>query len=405
LSAGVKSGRAALVTTRAELDHALESARGAGAIGLDTEFMRERTYRARLCLVQIATFDHAFLIDPLEGADLGGVADLIADESVEVIVHAGKQDLELFHEDYGVIPKRVFDVQLAAGFAGHGASLPYGRLVEGVLGVSLDKGESYTDWCRRPLTEAQLRYAGDDVRYLLGIAQRLKERLRELGRLGWVEQEMQSLEDPGGYGIDPSDVWRKVAGRGTLSGRQTAVLKEVARWREETAARRNLPRGWIIKDPTLVEIARRSPSSIGQLQAIRGMNVKEAERSGNQILAAVELGRRGPAIESPKPAGRAVQVRARMMAGLADAVVRARCEEAGIATELVSTRSELEAVLIEIFLGLRNGSDHRLLNGWRRDLAGRAIVDLARGRIAVKGVERPPYVEEVALHQSGEDRG
>jgi ribonuclease D len=397
LSAGVKLGRAALVSTGAELEHALESARGARAIGLDTEFMRERTYRARLCLVQIATFDHVFLIDPLEGSRLRGVADLIADESVEVVVHAGKQDLELFYEIYGVIPRKVFDVQLAAGFAGHGASLPYGRLVEGVLGVTLEKGESYTDWCRRPLTEAQLRYAGDDVRYLLGIAQRLKERLQVLGRLGWVEQEMRSLEDPDAYGIDPDEAWRKVSGKGTLSGRQVAVLKEVARWREEAAARRNLPRGWVIKDPTLVEIARRRPSSTGELQAIRGMNVKETERSGREILAAVEQGRRAPAIELPKAAGRAVQMRARMMAGLADAVVRARCEQAGIATELVSTRSELEAVLIEVFEGSRDGTNHRLLDGWRRDLAGQAVVDLARGRIAVKGIEGPPYVEEVAL--------
>jgi ribonuclease D len=397
VSAGVKQGRAALVTTGAELEHALESAQGAGAIGLDTEFMRERTYRARLCLVQIATFDHVFLIDPLEGSRLRGVADLIADESVEVVVHAGRQDFELFHEIYGVVPKAVFDVQIAAGFAGHGASLPYGRLVEGALGVTLDKGESYTDWCRRPLTEAQLRYAGDDVRYLLGIAQRLKGRLRELGRLEWVEQEMRSLEDPDAYGIDPAEAWRRVGGRGTLSGRQVAVLKEVARWREETAASRNLPRGWVVKDPTLVEIARRRPTSIGQLQAIRGMNVKETERSGNEILAAVERGRRAPAIDLPTVAARAVQMRARMMAGLADAVVRARCEQAGIATELVSTRSELEALLIEVFQGLRNGSNHRLLNGWRRDLAGQAVVDLASGRIAVRGVDRPPYVEEVRL--------
>ena len=397
MSAGVKQGRAALVTTGTELAHALESARGAGAIGLDTEFMRERTYRARLCLVQIATFDHVFLIDPLEGSPLQGVADLIADESVEVVVHAGRQDFELFYEIYGVVPRAVLDVQVAAGFAGHGASLPYGRLVEGALGVTLDKGESYTDWCRRPLTEAQLRYAGDDVRYLLGIAQSLKERLLELGRLEWVEQEMRSLEDPDAYGIDPAEAWRRVSGRGTLSGRQVAVLKEVARWREETAASRNLPRGWVVKDPTLVEIARRRPTSIGQLQAIRGMNVKETERSGNEILAAVERGRRAPAIELPKVAARGVQMRARMMAGLADAVVRARCEQAGIATELVSTRSELEALLIEVFQGLRNGSNHRLLNGWRRDLAGQAVVDLARGRIAVRGVERPPYVEEVQL--------
>ena len=166
-------GEPVLVADQEKLDEAVEEARLQGAVGLDTEFVRERTYRARLCVVQISTADQVFVIDALSSVDLAGVADLIADPEVETVVHAGRQDLEIFHERYGTVPNRVFDVQLAAGFVGHGASLPYEGLVRSVLGIRIAKGESYTDWSRRPLTGAQLRYAADDVRHLLPAAARL----------------------------------------------------------------------------------------------------------------------------------------------------------------------------------------------------------------------------------------
>ncbi|MDQ4057893.1 MAG: ribonuclease D, partial [Actinomycetota bacterium] len=175
--------RSLLITEPAGLQEAVAGARAAGSIGMDTEFLREKTYRAKLCLVQIATDDTIYLIDPVNGLDLREVAALIADVDIEIIVHAGKQDFELFYEEYGVVPTRVFDVQLAAAFAGYGSSLPYGRLVSELAGVQLVKGESYTDWCRRPLTEAQARYAADDVRYLLEVRDFLMgeaERLRRV---------------------------------------------------------------------------------------------------------------------------------------------------------------------------------------------------------------------------------
>jgi ribonuclease D len=220
-----------------------------------------------------------FLLDPLERLDLAPVMELIEDEDIQVVVHAGRQDLELFYERHRTVPRNVFDVQIAAGFGGHGASLSYGRLVESVLGTSLKKGESYTDWCRRPLTREQLLYAADDVRYLLPAADRLRSDLDAKGRLGWTIEEMASLSEEETYAIDPDEMWRKVGGRGTLSGRQLAVLRELAARREETAVQRDIPRGWVIKDPTLIEIARRAPSTIGALKDIRGLNAKEAERS------------------------------------------------------------------------------------------------------------------------------
>ena len=392
------AGRGSLVTSDEGLQHALDAVRAAGTMALDTEFMREKTYRARLCLVQVAALDHIFLLDPLSNLDLAPLARLIEDPEIEVLVHAGKQDLEIFYEAYGCVPSNVFDVQLAAAFAGSGASLPYGRLVESVLGLPLEKGESYTDWCRRPLTDAQMRYAADDVRYLPGVADHLKQKLTELNRLQWLTEELKDLERPESYGLDADRVWKKVTGRGTLRGNQAAVLRELALWREEAAARRDLPRGWVLKDPTLIELARRAPSTTSDLRSIRGLNPKEVDRSAQEILAAVERGRRAPKMQFDKAPSKSVQVRARMMSGLADALVRARCERANIATEVVMTRSELEAVLADVISGAPENGSHRLLQGWRRELAGEAVIGLARGDIGLKVVDAPPYIQEVDLH-------
>lgn len=386
-----------LVTAQEELDRVVHAARAAGTVGLDTEFLREKTFRARLCLLQLATADELVLIDPLASVDLAGVAGLVSDPDVEVLVHAGRQDFELLFERFGALPRNIYDVQLAAGFAGLGASLPYGRLVDELAGATLVKGEAYTDWCRRPLTESQLTYAANDVRYLIDIADKLKAKLAELGRAEWVREEMKVFEDEDLYLLDPGEAWRRVSGRGSLTGRQTSVLKEVARWRDEAAARRDLPRGWIVKDPTLVEIARRGPQDLAELKSLRGINAKEAERSASEILEAVKRGRNAPAVELAPSPPKGALVRARMLSGLGDAIVRSRCEHAGIATELVATRGELEALLADIFASRARPDEHRLLRGWRRDLAGEAVMALAEGRIAVRAIETPPYVEEVPL--------
>ena len=396
MSSSVSESAHILVGDAAGLGAVTEAALAAGRIGLDTEFMREKTYRAQLCLVQVAAGDDIFIIDPLE-VDSKPVADLMADPKVEVLLHAASQDLELFNDLYGVVPTNVFDVQAAAGFAGYGASLSYGRLVEATLGVALEKGESYTDWCRRPLTSKQLKYAGDDVRYLGAIADKLKEELSSDGRLEWAQGEMASFEDPETYEFTPQAAWLRVKGRGTLSGRQLAVLRELAAWREQEASRRDIPRGWVVKDPTLIELARRSPTNPGALRDIRGLNSKEAERSGKAITSAVERGKNAESIKTTKPPSRSAQERARMLSGLADAVVRSRCEAAGVATELVVTRSEVEGLLLDMFSGSLDEGRHRVLRGWRRDLVGDAILGMAAGKIAVKVIDKPPYVEEVPL--------
>lgn len=391
--------QAALISSAREIADVAEAARASGKVALDTEFLRERTYRARLCLVQLATTEGIWLVDAVAQDDLTSVVGLLSDPAVEIVVHAGKQDLQIFHDAYGAVPRRIFDVQIASGFAGLGASLPYGRLVAEVLGVRLEKAESYTDWCKRPLTAGQMSYAADDVRYLLPAADVLKDRLQEMDRMAWVEEEMEALQGGAAYASDPGEAWRRVGGRGSLTGRQVALLKEVARWREEAALKRDLPRGWIVKDVTLVEIARRAPASISQLKAVRGLNAREAERSGAEILRAVQRGKQADPIAAKKGPARALLHRVRALAGIADAVIKAKSDQAGVAAEFVATRDELEAVLIDVLSGSPDGSDHALLAGWRRELAGRSILALVQGRTAIAAAEDPPYIREIELNR------
>ena len=219
---GALAARELLVTDPQELRRAVAEATEAGRVALDTEFMREKTYRARLCLVQLAVKDSIWLIDPLN-VDLQPVSELVAAPGVQIIVHAGKQDLEIFHEMFGVLPRNLFDVQVAAAFAGYGASLSYGRLVSAALRVTLTKGESYTDWCRRPLTDAQMKYAADDVRYLIPVADRLTGELTKADRLGWVTEELAEMEREDAYRIDLDQVCRRVGGRGGPGGRRPSA--------------------------------------------------------------------------------------------------------------------------------------------------------------------------------------
>lgn len=385
------------VSDGASLEVVIEQGRAAGRIALDTEFMREKTYRARLCLVQIAVSEPSYVIDPLKEVDLAPLARLLAEDSLEVVVHAGRQDFEIFNERFGVTPAHAFDVQIAAGFAGLGASLPYGRLIQATTGVRLSKSESYTDWCKRPLTDAQVSYAADDVRYLLGAADEIKRRLDEQGRLDWALDEMAGLSAESTYSIDPDEHYKRISGRGSLTGGQLAVLRELARWREETAMKRDIPRGWVVKDQSLIEMARRSPKTAGALKSIRGFPAKEADRSGNAIVAAIERGRNAGPIETPPAPPRSAQIRTRATVGLADALIRARCEKAGVASELVATRSDLETLLTSVFAHNEPPKDHRLWTGWRRDLVGNDLVALARGQVALRSIETPPYIEEVGL--------
>ena len=288
--------------------------------------MWERTYSPVPCLLQLATAERLAVLDPLEDVDVGPISELVGDPAVQLVMHAPAGDLLLFATRYGVRATNVFDTQLAAGFVGHGISMAYDRLVERALGVTLTHNETFSDWSRRPLTEAQIAYAADDVRYLFALADALVKRLDEMGRRAWAEDEIERRYGPAAtIEPDPQRAYLKVARRGRLSGRQLTALRAVAAWREEEARSRDLPPGWVLKDPSVVEVARRNPAdaaALGRLRGLGNLSASAAERLLEALARAA--GSEPPPAARELPPGLARRVAA--ASALGAVLVRARCE-------------------------------------------------------------------------------
>ena len=364
-------------------------ARSEGRLALDTEFVWERTYSPVPCLLQLATANRLAVLDPLEDVDVGPIAQLVGDPAVQLVMHAPAGDLLLFATRYGVRATSVFDTQLAAGFVGHGISMAYDRLVERVAGVTLTHNETFSDWSRRPLTDAQIQYAADDVRYLFAVADALLAKLDEMGRRSWAEDEITRRYGPDAtIEPDPQRAYLKVARRGRLSGRQLASLRAVAAWREEEARTRDLPPGWVLKDPSVVEVARRSPQDAAALGRLRGLGNLSASASQRLLEALARAAdAEPPAAARELPPGLARRVAA--ASALGAVLVRARCDGADIAPELVATRAELES-FVE---AMANGQEeHALLSGWRRELVGAELRELVQGNVALALEPQSPYV-------------
>jgi ribonuclease D len=386
------------VSTASDLS---DRARATGRLGLDAEFMGEGRYRALLCLVQVAVDaedggTRVEIVDPLEGFEPGELRAVLADPSIEKVVHAGRQDVAILRRTWGTEVRNLFDTQIAAGFAGHGAQTGYGALLADVLGRRLAKSASFTRWDRRPLSEEQLTYARDDVADLLALATALQEELRASGRLEWAREECRALEDSSDD-RDPDEAWRRLPRVARLRPRERSVARELAAWRERTAAAEDRPVGSVLSDAALVELARRQPGDRRGLDQIRGLHGRIANRRGSDLLAAVARGRDAepPALDGVRPplneSGDAPLI------ALAEALIRARALEAGLAYELVATRADLNQVIA----AARRGDaepDVRTLRGWRRDLVGDELLELLDGRHALavrRGQQRSPALRVV----------
>ncbi len=371
----------------ADVGSVAAAAREQGRLGIDTEFMSEGRYRALLCLVQIAVDDPAspsgfriILIDSLDEVGTGPLAQLLADPDIEVVLHAGRQDVAILRRAWATEVTNVFDTQLAAGFAGASAQAGYGNLLGSVLGRRVGKTASYTRWDARPLTTEQLSYAAEDVAHLLELADELQRRLRESSRLTWAREECRRLESATDE-RDPETAWERLPRVGQLDPRARAVAQRLAAWRERTASAEDRPVGSVLSDPTLVELAKRQPSDVRGLEHIRGIHPSGIRRRGDDILAAIASGLQAPPIPRDEPRGRSDPADAPMIA-LAEALLRARALEAGLAYELIASRSELEQIV-----GAARRSepepDVRTLAGWRRELVGADLRDLLAGNSAI----------------------
>lgn len=354
---------------------------GAPYLAVDTEFMRESTYRAELCLVQVAHGEHAAAIDPLaEGIDLAPLHALLAKPETLKVLHSAAQDLEIFLYATGSVPGPIFDTQIAASVCGLGDRPGYAKLATELLGVELDKASQAVDWSVRPLSDRQLEYALGDVTHLCRIYELLVADLEAKGRGPWVAQEMKELMDPSRYQVDPREAYRRVKIRRPKS-RDLVVLRELAQWREEMAASRNIPRGWVVRDDALVEIAQHLPEERDQLTRVRGLKPQVAKGAdGKAILDAVRRALATPEGEWPEaPAPRASISGHEPLTALLQALLRLRCDAHGVSTAMIANRSDLERIATE------EDPNVPALSGWRRTIFGEDALQLKAGAIALTG--------------------
>jgi ribonuclease D len=382
------------ITTTEGLAAFCERARTRPYVTVDTEFLRERTYYSKLCLLQLAipgdAEEDAVLVDPIAGTlSLDPLYDLFRDESVVKVFHAARQDLEIFFVEGGVIPKPLFDTQVAAMVAGFGEQVGYETLVRKIAHASLDKSSRFTDWSRRPLSEAQKVYALADVTHLRPIYEFLAKALRKSGREDWVEEELAVLTDPATYTTDPDEAWLRIKTR-TSSGRFLAIVKELARFREIYARDRNVPRSRVYKDDALLELASTKPRSLEDLGRSR-LLLREARKGeiADGILEAVRRGLEMPADEVPKPDTSRDQLQVNgALADLLRVLLKAKSEEAGVAAKLIANSSELD----EIAAGLR---DVPALRGWRAKVFGDDALRLCQGKVALTANGRSVGIVEL----------
>ncbi len=349
-------------------------------VAVDTEFMRENTYWPDLCLLQIASPDEAAAIDPkAEGLDLAPLWDLlVANQEVLKVFHAGGQDLEIVHNLTGKTPYPLFDTQVAAMALGFGEQVGYSNLIESMLGHSLDKGARFTDWSRRPLDQRQIDYAIGDVTHLATIFPRMVEKLRRNGRGIWLDEEMERLADPSSFAFPPEDAWKRLK----LPSRNPAVLgrlKALAAWRETEARGKNLPRGRVIKDDTLNELAGHPPKTQDDLGRVRGLSTGwKTNDIGARLMAALESAQplSGADLPDREPRRPGLTKDGALVSDLLKLLLKIRAKEVGVAPKLIARTDEVEALAA----GVRDGL--AILSGWRFDQFGSDALDLVEGRLA-----------------------
>jgi ribonuclease D len=353
-----------IIATPDALLELAERLHGSGAIALDTEFMRERTYRAELCLLQFAVPERAGCVDPLALPDLTPLRAALSARSTVKVIHAARQDLEVLHPALGTLGP-VFDTQVAAALAGFAAQVGYGELVRVLLGRELLKAHTRADWSRRPLPAEQLEYALDDVRYLLPLREELIGRLERLGRLDWLREDLEELADPTGLEVDPERAWLRVRGLGGLDPERETLARALAAWRERRAIARNRPRGWILDDAVLREIVLRVPRTRPTLAGIEGMPEGVVRHSGEELLALIAS---SGLADPPPPLPRRERPDPALVAALKRLSERTQqvAAELQLAPEILATRRELERIA-------KGDAEAAPLNGWRRAVIGDAL--------------------------------
>ncbi|MGA0608539.1 ribonuclease D [Phenylobacterium sp. VNQ135] len=367
------------ITTTAELEAFCAKIKGQPFVAVDTEFMRETTYWPKLCLIQAACPNAEATIDPLaEGLDLACFLEILKDTSILKVFHAARQDVEIFN-NLGAMPRPLFDTQVAGMAAGFGEQIAYDALVRQMLKIELDKSSRFTDWARRPLSDNQLTYALADVTHLARLYPMLRERLEREGRLAWVTDEMEDLTDPANYDVEPDNAWKRLRPR-RHTAKYLAVYRAVAAWRERTAQLRDQPRGRILKDEAIDEIATQAPTDADALDRLRSVPKGfSGSRFGPDLIAAVREALRDPEAYAPviEKARQPASPAAGAVVELLKVLLKARAEEAGVASKLIATVADLEQI------ANNDNAETAALKGWRREAFGEDALKLKRGELAL----------------------
>lgn len=346
-------------------------------IALDTEFLREKTYYPKFCLLQIATPEWVVCIDPIALSDLSELFSAINDPSITKVLHSCRQDLEIFYQLTGKVTTPVFDTQIAAPLLGFQENPGYAMLVSSFLNVNLSKVHTRTDWSVRPLSEAQIQYAADDVIYLCKIYQMICQQLEELGRLSWLEKDFELLNNTELYQISPVNAWLKVKAKNRLTGKQLSIVQSLTEWREKTAQKEDRPKNWIIRDDLLLELAKQQPETVAELAKVPGMNERSVRRYGKVICQLIaDAMKKSPIPLDDKAKNTKKTQKQEAVLDVLTAIVRIRADENSLNPVILASRKDLEKLLFD-------EEENPLLLGWRYNMVGRELQGLLEGQCAL----------------------
>ena len=345
-------------------------------LALDTEFLREKTYYPKFCLLQIATPEWVACIDPIALPQLESLFEAIYNPAIVKVFHSCRQDLEIFFQWTGKLPSPIFDTQVAAPLLGFQDNPGYAMLVSSLLSVNLNKAHTRADWSKRPLTEAELEYAADDVIYLCQIYQIMVQKLTALGRIDWLKNDFAELTNPALYKVDPETAWFKIKGKNKLTGKQLSIIQTLAQWREKIAQAEDRPKSWLLRDELLFDLAKLQPETVQELANVRGINERSVNRYGKELCQLITAAKNRPPIplhEKDRSAKKSQQEEA--ILDILTALVRVRAEENALNPTILASRKDLEELL-------SNGDDEcPLLHGWRYTMAGKELVGLLKGEL------------------------
>lgn len=364
-------------------------------LAIDTEFLREKTYYPKFCLLQIATLEWVACIDPiaLEG-QMDELFAIINDPSIIKILHSCRQDVEIFYQLSGKLPIPVYDTQLVAPLLGFQENTGYAMLVSGFLNINLSKIHTRTDWSQRPLSAEQIQYAADDVIYLAKIYQMMQQKLQALGREDWLKEDFEQLMNEDLYDIPPENAWLKIRGKNKLTGKQLAIVQVLAEWREQVAKKDNRPKNWIIRDELLLDMAKLQPLNLQALSEIRGINDSLVRRSGKQICELIAKAQNLPGLKLKSKGSSKKTQQQEAVLDILTGLVRLRADENSLNPVILATRKDLEKLLLD-------EQESPLLHGWRYSMVGQELQQMLQGSLSITIADNSVQIQQQATDLSG----